>query len=44
MPFTFLYPQVHSFVAHRRIGGLSTPHRADVVRYLEFLRLEEGPQ
>jgi peptide/nickel transport system substrate-binding protein len=42
LPFTFLYPQVHTFVAHRRIAGLQTPHRADVVRYLEFLRLDEG--
>jgi peptide/nickel transport system substrate-binding protein len=41
LPFTFLYPQVHTFVAHRRIAGLSTPHRADVVRYLEFLRIDE---
>lgn len=43
MPFTFLYPQVHTFVAHRRIAGLSTPHRADPVRYLEFLWLEDRP-
>lgn len=42
MPFTFLYPQVHTFVAHRRLAGLSTPHRADPVRYLEFLRLAES--
>ena len=41
MPLTFLHPQVYTYVAHRRIRGLSTPFRGDPIRYLEYLWIEE---
>ncbi len=41
LPMTFLYPQVAGMVAHRRVRGLSSPHRASPVRYIEDLWLED---
>ena len=41
MPVTFLHPVVRTFFAHRRLRGLSTPFRADPLRFMEHLWLEE---
>lgn len=43
LPATFLYPLVETFVAHRRVRGLSSPFRADPVMHLEELWLEDEP-
>lgn len=44
LPMTFLYPVTHFFVAHRRVRGLSSPHRANPVESMEKLWLENGKQ
>ncbi len=41
LPVTFLYPEVNTTVVHRRVRGLSSPWRADPVRYMEDLWLED---
>ncbi len=41
LPLTFLFPQIHTFVAHKRIRGLSSPYRADPVSFMEHLWIEE---
>jgi len=41
MPVTFLFPWVETFAAHRRIRGLSTPHPANPLGYMDELWLEE---
>ncbi len=41
LPITFLFPRLRTVFAHRRIKGLSSPWRADPVRYLEDLWLED---
>ncbi len=41
LPVTFLYPNVGTTVASRRIRGLSSPYRADPVEYMEELWVEE---
>ncbi len=41
LPLTILYPSVWATVANRRVGGLSSPYRADPVWYAEHLWLEE---
>ncbi|MFN2397086.1 MAG: ABC transporter substrate-binding protein [Gemmatimonadaceae bacterium] len=41
-PVTFLCPLVGTTVAHRRLQGLTSPWRADPVRYMEDLWLEDG--
>ena len=41
LPMTFLHPVVHFFVAHRRVRGLSSPHRANPVESMEKLWLED---
>lgn len=41
LPVTFLVPQVSTIVAHRRVKGLQSPFRADPMRYMERLWLEE---
>ncbi len=41
MPVTFLHPVVRTFFAHRRLRGLSTPFRADPLRFMEHLWLED---
>jgi peptide/nickel transport system substrate-binding protein len=43
LPVTFLHPVVRTFMAHRRIRGLSEPFRADPVRFMDELWIEEGP-
>jgi len=41
-PITFLFPQTDAVVAHRRVRGLESPYRADPMRYMERLWIEEG--
>ena len=41
-PVLFLYPAVGTSIVHRRIRGLSSPHRADPVWYLEDLWVEDS--
>lgn len=41
MPVTFLHPVIRTFIAHRRLRGLSTPFRADPLRFMAHLWLEE---
>lgn len=40
-PATLLFPLVQHVVAHRRVRGLASPHRAAVLRYAEHLRIED---
>ncbi len=41
LPATFLYPFVATFVAHRRVRGLTSPFRADPVMHMEELWLDD---
>jgi peptide/nickel transport system substrate-binding protein len=41
LPVTYLYPNVETSVASRRVRGLSTPFRADPLRYMDELWIEE---
>lgn len=41
VPLTFLFPQVETFVAHRRLRGLSSLFRADPLFNMEYLWLED---
>ena len=41
LPITFLFPQINTIVAHRRIQGLHSPYWADPVMNMEHLWLEE---
>jgi len=41
MPITFLFPDVWTWVAHRRIHGLSSPWRVDPLWNMEHLWVEE---
>jgi peptide/nickel transport system substrate-binding protein len=41
LPMTFLFPQIHTCVAHERIKGLSSPFRAQPVQAMEHLWIEE---
>ncbi len=41
LPVTFLWPECWFTIAHRRIRGLSSPHRVDPVWYMEHLWLAE---
>jgi peptide/nickel transport system substrate-binding protein len=43
LPATFLYPAIDTSVASRRVRGLSTPFRADPLRYIDELWLEGEP-
>ncbi len=40
-PVTFLYTKQSTHVVHRRLAGLSSPHRTDPVMYMEHLWLED---
>ncbi len=40
LPVTFLYPWVYTTVAHRRVRGLSSPHRTEPVMNMAYLWLE----
>ena len=44
LPITLLYPQVQTYVVHRRIRGLEGPHRSEPVMFMEHLWIEEPPQ
>jgi peptide/nickel transport system substrate-binding protein len=41
LPVTFLYPNMWTSVAARRVRGLSSPYRADPLQYMDELWLEE---
>lgn len=41
LPFVVLYPTVWATVAHRRVQGLSSPYRADPVRYADRVQLSD---
>ena len=41
LPVTFLFPVVHTVVAHRRVRGLQSPFQADPVTRMEHLWLEQ---
>ncbi len=41
LPMTVLYPNVLTYVVHRRIRGLSHPWRTDPAWFMEYLWLEE---
>ena len=41
LPITFLYPEAATYVAHRRLRGLGSPFRADLVSHMEELWLED---
>ena len=41
LPMTFLFLQIHTFVAHKRIKGLSSPFRAGPIYSMEHLWIEE---
>ena len=41
LPVTFLMPRVVTFIAHRRLRGLSSPFRAIPARHMEDLWIEE---
>ena len=43
LPFTFLVLDVETYVAHRRVKGLSTPFRANPLMFEEHLWIEEEP-
>lgn len=43
-PMTPLFPALWTFIAHRRIRGLSSPHRADPLWYMEDLWVEDDGQ
>ena len=40
LPLTFLFPDIETHVAHRRIGGLSNDH-PDPVWFMEDLWIED---
>ncbi|MEK6255499.1 MAG: hypothetical protein N2B05_12445 [Gemmatimonadales bacterium] len=41
LPITILYPEVTTYVVHRRVQGLESPFRADPIQFLERLWIEE---
>jgi len=41
MPVTYLFPTTAFLLAHRRIRGLRSPYRADLLRYMGELWLED---
>lgn len=44
MPVTFLFPVVQNVVAHRRVRGLDSPFKANILLRLEQLWLEDEEQ
>lgn len=44
LPMTPLYPAVWTYVAHRRVRGLSSPFRPDPLWYMDELWVEEDAQ
>jgi len=43
VPVTFLFPDVKTWVAHRRVRGLSSPWWVDPLAHMEHLWLEDAP-
>lgn len=43
LPMTYLSPGVRGFVAHRKVRGLQSGTRADIVANLEYLWIETNP-
>ena len=41
LPITFLYPEVTTYVVHRRVRGLESPFRADPIQFMEQLWIDE---
>ena len=41
MPLTFLFPQIDTFIAHRRLQGLRNPHWGGTLQHMEDLWLED---
>ncbi len=41
VPVTFLFPDVKTWVAHRRVRGLSNPWRVDPLAHMDELWIEE---
>lgn len=41
LPWLFLYPDVKFHIVHKRVRGLSSPHRADPILNMEHLWIEE---
>jgi ABC-type transport system substrate-binding protein len=41
LPMTFLFPHIHTCVAHKRIKGLSSPFRAQPIWAMEHLWIED---
>ncbi len=41
VPVTFLFPYVEASVAHRRIRGLRTPDRVNLLKYIAELWIED---
>jgi peptide/nickel transport system substrate-binding protein len=41
IPWTFLYPEVTTNAVSKRIKGLTSPHRSDPTRFMEYLWIEE---
>lgn len=41
LPHTFLYPYVFFYAVRKNIRGLSSPFRADPIKYMEHLWIEE---
>ncbi|MFQ5902764.1 MAG: ABC transporter substrate-binding protein, partial [Candidatus Binatia bacterium] len=41
MPLTFLFPQIQTFIAHRRLRGLQNPFWGGDLRHIEDLWLED---
>jgi peptide/nickel transport system substrate-binding protein len=41
LPITFLYPELTTYIVHRRVRGLESPFRADPIQFLERLWIEE---
>ena len=44
LPITFLYPEVQTYVVHRRVRGLESPFRADPIQFMDRLWIEEDPE
>jgi len=43
LPITFLYPEVTTYVVHRRVRGLESPFHADPIQFMEQLWIEDEP-
>lgn len=41
VPMTYLVPHLRTTIAHRRIRGLRSPYRADLLQYMGELWVED---